>query len=268
MKTNIFLVILALWAQNVSAQNFFVSAQSGYALGASQQSLSMLDYQSYSVFTGISERNQIYLSLGKGFNAGLSCGYNFNNNVALNLGVSYLIGSKTEAHQTFSSSIYDYSMSAKMLRLIPSISISTDFERLDVYARVGVIIGFGNVKFDSKQFSGQNIEESTLILNGGPAFGINSGIGTLFSISDKLSLFGEIDMMNMAYSPNKGIMTNSTYNGIDQLPTLTTNEKELEFLDSYTETDNSDQDAIPQKFPKCKLPFGSIGLNIGLRINF
>jgi hypothetical protein len=270
MKTTSFLLLFSIFTLKITAQNFYIQPHVGYATGAAKQSVSILEYYNQESAGTTVKRDQIYLSLGKGINTGITFGYNFNSNVAVNMGISYFLGSKIEARQISFTGSSSLSISARMLRLNPSVSISTDFEKFDVYAKMGMIMGSGKITFNSDYVSlSPNLNQSsTTILNGGLAFGISSGIGAIYSLSEKLSLFGELEMINMAYSPAKGEQTKSIFNGVDQLPTQTVNETEIEFFDNYTETDGSDLDAVPQKAPKFKLPLGSIGLNVGLRINF
>jgi hypothetical protein len=268
MKTTSFLLLFSIITLNITSQNFYIQTHAGYATGAAKQSVSSLDYNNEENSGTTEKRDQIYLSLGQGINTGITFGYNLNSNVALNLGVSYFMGSKVEARQSNLSSTFALSMSAKMLRLNPSVSISSDFEKFDVYAKMGMIIGSAKITLNAENSYSQSFGETTVILNGGLAFGISSGIGAIYSVSERIALFGEIEMINMAYSPTKGERTKSIVNGIDQLPTETVSQKEIEFLDNYTETDNSDLDSEPLKLSTFKLPFGSIGLNVGLRINF
>ena len=73
----------------------------------------------------------------------------------------------------------------------------------------------------------------------------------------------------MSYAPTKGETTLATYNGIDELSTMTTNEKETEFVDSYTYNSASPtSDSQPDTDLKIRLPFGSFGINVGLKISF
>lgn len=76
-------------------------------------------------------------------------------------------------------------------------------------------------------------------------------------------------MVNFSYSPTKGKLTESTLDGTDRLPDLTTDEKEVDFVKSYTtETNTPYSHLIPRQELKETYPFGSYGLNIGLRIGF
>lgn len=66
----------------------------------------------------------------------------------------------------------------------------------------------------------------------------------------------------------KGEVTEYTYNGTDELGDLTTSEKEIELVNSYSyDSNNVPSDSGPTKALKERLPFGSLGLNVGVRFN-
>ena len=105
-------------------------------------------------------------------------------------------------------------------------------------------------------------------LSGGMAFGLSSGVGVMLNRSDKMSFFGEINMVNLSYAPTKGKTTEAFYNEVNVLPYMTISEKEIEFVDSYTYNSSNAQTVLePRKELKQKFPFGSFGVNVGLRIN-
>ena len=59
----------------------------------------------------------------------------------------------------------------------------------------------------------------------------------------------------------------ASYNGVDLLPSMTTKEKNIDYLDSYTSiSGDPSPDSQPEQSLKQKFPYGSIGLNIGLKI--
>ena len=72
----------------------------------------------------------------------------------------------------------------------------------------------------------------------------------------------------MSYAPTKGEITDATFNDQDQLSEMTTNEKKVEFVDSYTYDENDfPEESEASKELKQKFPFGSGGVQLGLRIS-
>lgn len=272
MKKNYFKIlgvafVLSLSVTSVFSQGAYVNVNAGYnfQMGSSE----VVGLYNYSENSNRETEEQIHTSLGKGLNFGAAFGYMFTENIGAELGASYLLGSKTKASDTYSNgSTTDYEISANMLRINPSIVIAAGGEKLKPYAKVGVVFGFGSVKYNMTDKDAGDTEIMTMKLNGGVAIGLTSSLGATFDLSDKLALFGELNMINLSYAPTKGEMTEYTYNGADELSSLTTSEKEIEFVDSVTyDYNNPSSSSEPNKVLKERLPFGSLGLNVGVRFN-
>lgn len=257
---------------------FYINVGGGYNLGIANQSLLTNSESSGNIL----KIENIKVSLGKGLNFGLNIGYMFNNNLGIELQCSYLLSDETfgedkSNYTFFGTNYYDYvktSIKSNMFRINPSIIIAGGFEKLDPYAKFGVILGFGSIiynglmeEYENDQLQDRSIEEWKL--NGGMAFGISSAVGLMYHISDLISVYGELDLIGMSYAPTKGVMTKYTINGADQLPNLETIDKEIDFIDDITyDFDNPPSSAEPDKQLKEYMPFSSIGLNIGVRFSF
>jgi len=268
LNTLLIVFVISLFANNLYAQEAYLSINAGYGFNTSSQNLN--DYFKFKNTTKITTSTtyeQVNLSLGKGLNVAAAYGYMFNDNVGTELGVSYLLGGKSHAKDQNISGTTDYTLSAKMLRINPSIVIASDFRDINAYAKMGLLIGLGSVIYETNTNNNGDIKIVKLKLNGGLAFGLNAGVGALFNLNKNMSLFGEINMVNMSYAPTKGEITKSTLNGFDQLPSMSKQNKEIEFVDSYTDDPNNPSTfSEPSKELKQKLPFGSVGISIGLRI--
>ncbi len=282
MKKNYFKMLFLIFVINLLsapllfAQGAYLNINSGYATSMSSQNLSGFENSTYEFYSNSYslKHEQIIFSFGKGLNFGADFGYMFNKNLGAEIGVSYLIGGNTISTLTQPNNSTEITVSSKMLRINPSLVITSGFEKINPYAKFGLILGSGYVILSSNQeisgFSGQQSNSESIKLSGGIAIGLTSGIGALYKINDKLSFFGELNMINLSYGPTKGIKTDFRIDGVDMLPSLTTRQKETEYLDSFTETSSNSnpQDSEPSKKLKQKLPFGSFGLNLGLRVNF
>lgn len=154
-----------------------------------------------------------------------------------------------------------------MLRINPSIVIAAGFKKINPYAKFGLVIGSGSIMYEYNDNNNGNLTVRKAKLNGGIALGLSSGIGVLFTLNDKMSFFSELNMVNLSYAPTKGKLTVATDNGADELPGMTTRERETVYVNSYTES-SSNPPSEPRKELKQKMPFGSLGLNFGLKINF
>ena len=265
---------------------FYINVGGGYNLGIANQTLLNIANQTllinYESTDNIQKIENVKTSLGKGLNFGLNIGYMFNGNIGIDLQCSYLLGDENAGESKsnytfFSTNYYDYekiSVKNQIIRINPSLIIASGFDKLDPYARFGVILGFGSVTYTNlNEEYENNILENKVIekwkFNGGMAFGLSSALGLMYHISDLISVYGELDLVSMSYAPTNGVMTEYTVNGADKLPDLTTDAKEIEFLDEITyDYDNPPSTAEPSKELKFYFPYSSIGLNIGVRFSF
>lgn len=260
------LAICLLTNNSIFAQGLYIDANVGYNFNTSSQNLYLLDFYNSTIGNNSATDEQVNVSLGKGLNFGGTLGYMFNKNIGAELGISYLLGGKSKAHDEYDNHLTDYTLSAKMLRINPSIVIASGMENINPYAKFGLIVGSGSILYDYDDNDNGDIEYIKLKMNGGLALGLSSNIGVLFNINN-LELFGELNSINLSYSPTKGKMTEATYNGSDILIDMTTKEKEIDFVDSYTYNYLSpSSDSQPHKELKYKFPFSSFGINFGIKI--
>lgn len=271
------LMFISLFSVAAYSQ-FYINVGGGYNLGIANQSL-LYNYESTN---DIEKAENVKISLGKGLDFGLNLGYMFNSNLGIDLQCTYLLGDEAtgESKSTYTfynTKYYDYekiSIKSQMIRVNPSIIIASGFEKLDPYAKFGVILGFGSITcsylgedYINDQLQNKEVQEWKL--NGGMAFGLSSTLGLMYHISDLISVYGELNLVGMSYAPTKGVMTKYTVNGSDRLPNLTTDDKEIDFVDDITyDYNNPPSTAEPSKEFKKYLPYSSIGLNIGVRFSF
>lgn len=267
--------VISLFSNTLFAQGAYVKINAGYGFNMSTYTAQNYSQSSSSTppYTYTYSSEVVNYSLGKGFNFGGAFGYMFNKNIGAELGISYLLGSTSkivnESNLGTGHSTTEISMHSNMLRFIPSVVIASGFEGINPYAKFGLLIGTGSVFIDGNENDNVDIVVEKWKYNGGFAVGLNSAIGAVFTINDNISIFGEIDMVNLSYSPTKGELTEATLNGVDQLPAMTKSEKEIEYVDSYTfDSANPVSDSEPAKETKFKMPFGSVGFNVGLKFNF
>lgn len=258
-------VTICMCANQLAAQKLYVSITGGGAFSVGSQNVPGFVNLSKTTFTSTQE--QIQLSLGQGSNYGGAVGYMFNKNIGAELGYSFLIGGETsnQGITPEGTSIGNYS--ANMMRIIPSIVIASGMEKLNPYAKFGIIIGTGEVIYSGKETQGTDVAIFDIKMNGGNAFGISTSIGAQYKLTKQAILFAEITSVNLSYAPTKGVYTSATFNGANMLPVMTTKEKEITFVESYTTTNNANNtpDSQPTKLLILKYPFGSLGINVGLK---
>jgi len=263
MKKNLLLIIALFVATTMSAQ-FYAGLGLGYGLGASKR-------VNGTKVDGTTTTN-IYGSYGQGFNTTLKLGYMFNDNMGVELGVSYLFG----AAQT-KDDHKDYLETAKSngLRLMPQLVYKLDN---GFYGRFGVILpvmGKTVITETDDDFMSLGIKKETeMETHGSFSIGFAGAIGYNYELSDNMNLFGEIEYIGLSIKSGSAKYTKYEVGGKDQLPNLKTGQKEFTFLDEVD--DSSDNTFSNPKWDpnkasvmlRQKAPFSSFGLNIGITMTF
>lgn len=267
---------------SIQAQGVYMGLGGGYGFAAGKQSF-FDDYKTTVSATGTTTQEVTThpFSLGKGINTGLYAGYMFNKNVGAELGIGYLIGSKNVFTDEYnnnsafpSSSKTEMTWKGRMIRLVPTIRMTAGEKKLHPFMKAGIIIGVGGKVYDDMHTVNTTTTSSTVTdesweYYGGMSLGFHGAIGLNFMVNEKIGIFGEVAGNYQNFAMKKGSMTKYTIDGVDQMSTLDTYEKEVEFEDSYTydssATPNVNQ---PDKSTKFFMPFSSIGVNLGLHISF
>lgn len=259
---------ICLMAANTSAQSAYATLHLGYAFPSGSQNMAGISNSDNPGGNNVRSYEQINTSLGKGVNVGGAIGYMFNMHIGAELGLSYLVGGKTKGMHTDNNGSTEYIVSANMFRINPSIVFATGFAKFNPYTKFGVVVGFGSVFYETNDRDNGDVENILSVSDGGTALGVSSALGAIFDMNEKVSLFGEITMMNLTYAPTRNSITKYNRNGVDLLPTMNSRERDTEFVDSYSyDPNNPRPNSIPSLALKEKLPFGSLGLNVGIRIN-
>ena len=264
-------------SQDISAQTekgAYVSINAGYGFGAGNNSnevaarFDMINYTENTALTSTTELANV--SLGKGLNFGAAFGYMFNQYVGGELGVSYLMGGKSESKETYLNGDYvNSSVTAKMLQLKPTLVISGGFSKINPYAKFGIVVGVGtSVNIEREERDGTDLYMSNREFSGSTSIGFQGGAGLLYSLNDKISLFGELNLVNLNFSPEKASYTEFTENGVNVLPLIDVENKETEFSDTVVSNAGPSNPAIPTKDYKTTFNLGNLGLNFGMRYNF
>jgi Outer membrane protein beta-barrel domain len=271
MKKIFTIFTICFLANQLAAQKLYFTVNGGYALESNKTNL-VGEYILYNLNTtsATNENSEIFsFSLGKGVNFGGAIGYMFHKNIGAELGVNYLIGAETTGKGTsYTGDFFNRSYKAKMLQFKPSLLISAGFEKINPYVKFGLLISTGNVVNESDSKSGANTLERTTKLDGGIGIGFTASAGISYGIAPKIAIIGELNYNGLTYSPKKGQVTASKRNGVDDLATLTTRDKETEFSDTFIYDSRTPLDPNkPSKSYFQNLPLSSLGFNIGLRYN-
>ena len=264
----------SLFGNAQSDKGFYTNINVGYNKGTASinylHSLLLTSVNTTETNATTTQYEGVALTLGDGLTFGANLGYMFNKNIGFELGANYLMGSNIKSNSTsYTGSISNRESSAKMLQIKPTLVFRAGYDKINPYAKIGLLIGSGKITSseNGKDASG-NTSEQTRELSGGTSIGFHASLGALYKISDKISLFGELNLTSLEYAPKKMVVTVFTQNGVDQLPTLTVNDKEIQFVDSFTDNSLPSNPNEPDKILKVPFSFDSIGLNVGIQYHF
>lgn len=211
------LCFLMLIQTSTFAQGFYANIEFGYGVGTSKHS-------TLSNYTETDDGNftieRVAFSLGEGVTYGITTGYMINKNLGFQFTVSRLDNIKNISSTYVTLSFPTLSNQAnynainirgEMIRLIPSIILTTEAGKIKPYAKLGLVIGFGNVLIDIDGFDkyGTYTINQTVKANGGVAVGLNTGLGITFSIVKNLTLLSEINLISLDYTPTNNNTTNT-----------------------------------------------------------
>lgn len=278
-KNNLLVCIFLSTFGNVFAQNWYLSLGSGYATAMSKQGisgisegLSIYDFET-NTSTNFSVSRAISTTFGAGFNLNATVGYVFSKNISLELKTAAYFSDKIKSHfnDVFGSKS-DYEFQSKMLAFEPTFMILAGFQKTNPYLKFGPILGFGKIKLDNDMivpFSDGSFRhyETSFAMTDGLAFGIHGAVGVLHQINKKWQLFVEINTNNLSYSPARGSYSKYSIDQVDYVGVFDTAFIHYDYVSELHSLDNQDQ-TKPLKVLKVDYPFGSLGLNFGMKYNF
>jgi hypothetical protein len=219
------------------------------------------------------------LGLGGGLNANLAFGYMLSDYIGIELGVNQFIGLSKKINYSSSNSYGDYTMEAKvsgmMLQVVPAIVITPGLEKINPYARLGMIIGVLPSIIEKTNstdtYIGEQLKATTtttidkIKLSGGIAAGFTAAGGVAFNLGEKLDFFTELVFNGITYAPSKGKYKEWTVDGVDVLASATTKQKEWTYEKKYNESEVI-PNGNPDKQPKMSINFSNVELNIGIKL--
>ena len=267
-----FTIVGLLATQEIIAQESgaYVKVNVGYGFATDKQ---FWDANTTQNSTTSSTTEIVNLSLGKGINFGGAFGYNFNKNVGAEIGIGYLLGGETTAtNKQLNGDIDKITISAKMLQINPTLVISAGMEKINPYAKFGLLLASGTItENENNTFIGGS-REIIKEFKGGIQLGFQGGLGVEYKLSENLGIFGELNLNSLSYSPNESTRTKdeTKAGGIVENNLIGDDVYEIKtvYEDSITSSTSPPDRNAPRKQLKFTLPFGSLGLNFGVKYNF
>ncbi len=243
MKKSILLVAAIALGTVASAQELNVGVNVGYGFGLPGNTLGQSTDADY--VTGPQTITNFDGSIGSGFNAGLNLGYMFNENVGVDLGLDYLMGanvlmSETRTvipTQTVTTSQY---AQTSQFRISPSVVISSGGDGLQVYGRAGLVLPvFGNTIATAENDQAGAELDYAEERKGAFALGYQGALGVSFPMGDKISLYGELNGVNLRIKSKSSKVTRNNSGSTDNLPFMTESQINTNFVSELNSSSNS-----------------------------
>ena len=224
--------------------------------------------------------NAINVSYGTGLNYGAGVAYMFNQTIGFDLGASYVSGPDIKADNggALSPNLFnDYSnvksTYGNMFQVNPSFVISTHINKLLPYARLGMILGSGNVYFnseDSRAYLNGNYydRQTTERFYGGLQTGYSATVGVAFWLSYRYDLFVEACFNNVYDIPEKGQVIKDNYNNVSNLSNENYSNKNFVFVPGYPNFNSNQNPDSPTAQSQVDFSFNTCVINFGIRMWF
>ncbi len=272
MKKILLLALFSLMLTGiVNAQKFYTRLGIGLS-GGTSSSLDML--YNYTDDGSTKSIQVVPVDLGSGFTGSVAFGYMVKKYLGFELAVSQFIG-----FPNLGDSIMKFSggtdvtarITGNMLCITPSILITAGLEKVNPYARFGMVIGvlpnlYGRIEATQATNPPTDIVRIKKYY-GGVALGYAAALGVDFNVSKLISFYAEATFQGITWSPFYSEITKYTIGGVDHLGDLTTFQKETEYYSKLILNDYVSPD-VPKKELRETYPFDNAGVTLGVRFKF
>jgi len=275
MKSKFLFIAFLLIFSAANAQGTYVGFLIGYGAPGSE---TILGQNSESNNPGNTFSNEnVKGSYGSGLNFGIHGGYMFDNTFGLELGAKYLFGNKytftdnsilsPNVTDNFEDKIY-----GRSLMLVPAILIEFGEARIRFFIKGGAPFGIMNKITDksTETFSSPgttDVRLRTFEYTKGLSIGFTSTLGMEIPLGTNSFFTIEATNDYINWAPKKGAYTEATLNGADELASMTTDEKQFEFVDKVDQTMNT-SDSQPTQELRFYFPMNSFGIAVGMHFAF
>lgn len=241
-------------------------------------------YNSYSTTSTDYEYTAVPYTFGAGKNYSFVTGYKLKKEFSVEIGGMF---NKGKSENTFyftrsNSNFINYEdenilFESSMKRIQTGIRIDQNYGKLGFYLRSGLSVGLGTKLKETYTSYGEygNVGSTTINnvveekeYSGRLSYGGYGAFGILFNVHKNIGIFAETNFVIQSWSPAKSTITKSTYNGVSQLSSLTTAQKETEYVKEFSGDYSTPTDSNqPSKELLISKPFSTAVFTFGLKID-
>ncbi len=280
----------------------YVRVALGYGFGAGvgspigEDALTTIGAEIDNIDTNYTQRN-ITGSYGKGFNATVAVGHYFNRFFGMELGATYLLGSKQDIlNISTSDGRSDVAETyTRQLRIKPALVFQAGTGKIVPYSRAGLVIPVVGASYGERlatyndllgSFPLAESFEGKSVAKGRFAIGFEGAIGANYNLSDKMGINAELFYTSLRVKRKSYEVTEAKLNNTDGTEQDVINLLGLagayiytEYKDEINEADyDAYRDSVPagaygsKDYPHWALSedgiFNAVGINIGLTYKF
>ncbi|HRO76338.1 MAG TPA: outer membrane beta-barrel protein [Crocinitomicaceae bacterium] len=303
MKKITLVCAMVLASMGAKAQGFYLDFNAGYGFGMPGNVLGVKSHTDIVEGVRYNTSSNLMGSIGNGLNLQLTPGYMITDNIGVELGINYFIGSKTtmaesEVTLTEASSNLDHAAfssrkdvaNSNQLRIAPAVLLSTGASKqVSGYAKMGIIMPLmGGTTVNTNALNGTIsngvITQETVVakteVNGAPSFGFRGALGINYNITDNLSVFGEVFAMSLNVKQKSRKTVSYKLDGQEIVETLPKYSSSFDYVDEVTPESNNadaiitggwaeDHDvAKPKQELFAKTSFSQMGFQFGIKYTF
>lgn len=278
-KILIALTIIMFSTSFIIAGQIQIRPMVGYGLGVHQQTIVMQDggvgvgaeVEIDTTGTKTKDAN-IYYSGGAGLNFGLGILIGLTENLGVELGGGYVLGSEKEVYKKTDNSTSpvtteSYKNKSSYIPIDVTLKIMKELGQITPYVGFGPTIAVAGKTIMTYKKESNVTEEIEWEYTYNTGFGWNAVLGADYKMSDSMSIFLSLTLHEVALRLDTGKKTKHTIDGTDQLAGQTTSQKEIEFKE-----DNPDNPSATPNDPTVQntfaLSFSSLDIRLGIAIGF
>ncbi len=276
--------MLSILQLSVVAQKVYFKGHVGYDIGVLKSQMNLhsdhiKDYYDSTVTTSVYQAKKSSYASGVSFDLGL--GIMINKRLSAEVAGFYTVCKEqkfaTEIHMEdelgYHFSAYsDYTLQGTSYGLRPSLVYAIQGTAFRPYVRVGAVISFSDLKesmkmdvsTDSPNYLPYGGMEYTLQYRKGLSAGASISLGLEYMFLSRLWVYADVSANIVNYYPAGAKYTSYVVSRHDITERLTTHEREMVFVDSYSTADNKSPNE-PTKMLPVHYSFSTIGFNIGLK---
>ena len=273
MKKALLSIVFLIFAVcYVQSQGFYARAAMGGGISTSSN-FNML--YKYDTDGGKQTVQVVPVSLGSGFTGGAAFGYMFKKYLGVELMVSGFFGLNTTGDSVVNipgAANSEVTLGGSLVSMIPSVVITAGLDKINPYARFGLLIGafpWLTVQHTNTNASinpPQKTETKVQYL-GGVSLGYAAAGGVDININKLITIFVEVSFMHSTWSPSYSEVTEYSIDGVDKLSTLTEKQKKTEYYVSL-DLNETIPTTSPNKALRKTIPFSTAGAMFGVKFKF